>query len=104
MNGVPFKLTYQRFKRGNTIAKRYKDATAAEKREMLAEVLSNSTLENRNIVSFQYKTPFAAMAKVPAKPSISQLLTSLNEVRTSIIESEYHFVPSWILKKDTLSV
>jgi len=67
-------LTYQRFKRGNTIAKRYKDATAAEKREMLAEVLSNSTLENRNIVSFQYKTPFAAMAKVPANPSISQLL------------------------------
>lgn len=66
-------LIYNHFKRGNTMAKRYEDAPPTEKRSILADTLSNSTLLNRNIVSLQYKSPYDVFARTPENASFSQL-------------------------------
>ncbi len=66
-------LIYNQFKRGNTMANRYKEASPAEKRTILSEALSNSTLLNRNIVSLQYKSPYDVFARTPVNASFSQL-------------------------------
>lgn len=75
-------LIYSRFKQGYTMAQRYKDASPEEKREMLTEVLSNSTLLNRSIVSFQYKSPYDVFARTPVNATFSELLAVWDDVRT----------------------
>lgn len=71
---VTIELVYERFKRGYTMAKRYEDAPPEEKREILSEALSNSTLLNRNIVSLQYKSPYDYFARTPVNASFSEVL------------------------------
>lgn len=67
-------LVYSLFKQGNTMAKRYRDASPEEKREILSGALSNSTLQDRNIVSLQYKSPYELLARTPINASFSSLL------------------------------
>ena len=67
-------LVYKRFKRGYTMANRYKEASPEEKRIILSEALSNSTLLNRNIVSLQYKSPYDVLARTPVNASFSKML------------------------------
>ncbi len=67
-------LTYSKFKQGNTMAEKYRTASPEEKRIMLADILSNSTLLNRNIVDLQYKSPYEIFARTPVNASFSELL------------------------------
>jgi site-specific DNA recombinase len=76
-NPDPFttiELVYNRFKQGYTMSERYKEAPPEEKREILSEALSNSTLQDRNIVSLQYKSPYDTFARTPVNASFSTLL------------------------------
>ena len=56
------------------MAEKYRTASPEEKRIMLADVLSNSTLLNRNIVDLQYKSPYDIFAQTPVNASFSELL------------------------------
>ena len=67
-------LVYSRFKQGYTMSKRYTEASAEEKRIILSEVLSNSTLLYRNMANIQYKSPYDVLARTPVNASFSQLL------------------------------
>jgi site-specific DNA recombinase len=67
-------LVYQRFKQGYTMSERYKEASPEERRIILSEALSNSSLLNRNIVDLQYKSPYDLFARTPVNASISDLL------------------------------
>lgn len=67
-------LVYSLFKRGNTMAKRYLDVVDEEKRIMLSEALSNSTLLNRDMAQIQYKSPYDVFARTPVNASFSQVL------------------------------
>lgn len=67
-------LTYSKFKQGNTMANQYRTASLEEKRIILSEALSNSTILDRNIVDFQYKSPYDIFARTPVNASFSELL------------------------------
>lgn len=67
-------LTYKRFKQGYTMSKRYSGASPDEKRIILSEALSNSTLLDRNMANIQYKSPYDVLARTPVNASFSQLL------------------------------
>lgn len=67
-------LTYSKFKQGNTMADKYRSASPEEKRIILADTLSNSTLLDRNIISLQYKSPYDVFARTPVNASFSELL------------------------------
>ena len=67
-------LIYSKFKRGNTMSKRYLESTNEERRLTLAEALSKSTLRDRNILNLQYKSLYDAFARTPVNPSFSELL------------------------------
>lgn len=79
---VTIELVYKRFKQGYTMSERYKDASPEEKRIILSEALSNSTLLNRNIVSLQYKSPYDVLARTPVNASFSDLLQWRDAFRT----------------------
>ncbi len=66
-------LIYNRFKQGNTIAERYKNASLDEKRIILSDSLSNSLLLDRNIVDLQYQKPYSFFRNLPEKPTFSEL-------------------------------
>lgn len=67
-------LIYSKFKQGNTLAKRYEEADPDEKRILLSEALSNSTLLDRNIVDIHYQSPYNIFALAPLNPSFSEML------------------------------
>lgn len=67
-------LVYSLFKRGNTMSKRYLDVSDDEKRIMLSESLSNSTMLNREMAQIQYKSPYDMFARTPVNASFSQVL------------------------------
>jgi site-specific DNA recombinase len=69
-------LIYNRFKQGYTMAERYKNGSPEEKRIILSDALSNSTLEDRNIVDLQYKSPYDMFARTPVNASFSDVLTA----------------------------
>jgi site-specific DNA recombinase len=85
-------LIYSRFKQGYTIAKRYEDASPEEKRIILSEALSNSTLLNRNIVTIQYKSPYERFARTPVNASFSEVLPDLDSNQDNILQRDasYH--------------
>lgn len=70
-------LIYSKFKEGNSLAERYEAASPEEKRIMLSEALSNSTLLNRNIVDVRYKSPYNVFALTPLNPTFSELCAHL---------------------------
>lgn len=80
-------LVYSEFKRGNTMAKRYLDALNDERRIILSEALSNSTLLNREIVDLQYKSPYDVFARTPVNASFSELLPDLDSNQDTQIQS-----------------
>lgn len=82
-------LVYNRFKQGYTMSERYKDASPEEKRIILSEALSNSTLLNRNIVNLQYKSPYDMLARTPVNASFSDLLRLWDDVRTSTSNNQF---------------
>lgn len=67
-------LIYSKFKRGYTMAERYCEGSPEERRIILSEALSNSTLLNREIVNLQYKSPYSFFAKTPVNVSFCELL------------------------------
>lgn len=77
-------LIYFTFKQGYTMAERYRLSSPDEKRIILSEALSNSTLLNRNIVSLQYKSPYEIFARTPVNLTISQLRAVWDDVRTCL--------------------
>jgi flagellar basal body rod protein FlgB len=79
---ITIELIYNRFKQGYTMSKRYEDASPDEKRIILSESLSNSTLLNRNIVSLQYKSPYDLFARTPVNASFLEMLRKMDGFRT----------------------
>jgi chromosome segregation ATPase len=67
-------LIYSKLKEGNTLSERYKDAEPSEKRTMLSEALSNSTLLDRNIVEVRYQSPYNVFALAPLNPTFQEML------------------------------
>jgi len=67
-------LIYSKLKQGNTLAERYIDAEPSAKRTMLSEVLSNSTLLDRNIVEVRYQSPYSVFALAPLNPTFQEML------------------------------
>ena len=57
------------------MAERYKNGSPEEKRTILADALSNSTLQDRNIVDLQYKSPYDMFARTPVCASFLDVLT-----------------------------
>jgi site-specific DNA recombinase len=66
-------LIYSKFKEGNSLSLEYKDALPYRKREILSEVLSNSTLLNKNMAEIQYKSPYNVFALAPLNPTFSEM-------------------------------
>jgi hypothetical protein len=85
-------LIYNRFKQGYTMAERYKNASPDEKREILSDALSNSTLLNRNIVDLQYKSPYDIFARTPVNASFSDVLPIRDSNPNDFLQREasYH--------------
>lgn len=67
-------LIYSKLKEGNSFAERYIEAEPSEKRTMLSEALSNSTLLDRNIVEVRYKSPYNIFALAPLNPTFQEML------------------------------
>jgi len=67
-------LIYNQFKQGYTMAERYKNGSPEERRIILSDALSNSTLQDRNIVDLQYKSPYDVFARTPVCASFSDVL------------------------------
>ena len=73
------------FMRGYTLTNEYSSHDVDGKRQMLSEVLSNFTLKDKEVASFQYKSQYEVIRKNAHMDEISFMLTSLREVRTSIL-------------------
>ncbi|MEO6536543.1 MAG: recombinase family protein [Candidatus Paceibacterota bacterium] len=67
-------LIYSKFKEGISLSERYKAVEPSERRIILSEALSNSTLLNRNIAEIQYKSPYNIFALAPLNPTFSEML------------------------------
>ncbi len=85
-------LIYSKFKQGFTMSKQYTEASSEQKRIILSEALSNSTLFNRNIVDLQYKSPYDIFARTPVNASTSDLLPIRDSNPNDFLQREasYH--------------
>ncbi len=61
------------FKQGNTASNEYIEAKDESKRKLLEKLLSNLTIENENVASFQFKDEYQVLANTPKNASIRQL-------------------------------
>ncbi len=66
------------------MSERYIDELDDEKRIILSEALSNTTLLNRNIVTLDYKSPYDIFARTPLNASFSDGLAVWDDFRTYI--------------------
>ncbi len=62
----------------NKASESYLAASDAQKRVMLEEILSNASIENQKIVSYQFKSPFSLIAKSSKNSSFSEMLSNLD--------------------------
>ncbi len=66
---------------GSRATKQYLEVDDTKKRKMLEKLLSNASIKNQNILSYQYKSPFQALAKTPKNADFSILLPALDALR-----------------------
>lgn len=63
------------------------DAEPSEKRTLLSEALSNSTLLDRNIVEVRYQSPCNIFALAPLNPTFQEMLAGWDDVGTFMYEN-----------------
>lgn len=71
----------------NLAAKSYLGAKNEEKRKMLKTLLSNATVNNQKIVSYQFLSPYSLVAKLGKKRNLEFMLGLWDEVRTFLNSS-----------------
>ncbi len=84
--------TFERVKEifldGNRAADCYLKATDEEKRKILEKLLSNASVQNKNIVSYQYKSPYQILANTPKNASIPTLLPDLDSNQDTLLQRQ----------------
>ena len=65
------------FQQGNTCSKEFLDGDDTKKRKILESLLWNLSIKDKNIVSYQFKSPFDILAKAPKNASLSEMLRCL---------------------------
>jgi DNA invertase Pin-like site-specific DNA recombinase len=70
--------TKKAFLQGNKARIEFFEGDDIKKQEILERVLSNLSVKNKNIVSYQFKSVFQILAKAPKNAPISELLTDLS--------------------------
>lgn len=63
----------------NKASKEYIDADNEKKRNMLKKLLSNATVKDRKIVSYQFVSLYSVIAKAPKNCTIDEMLASLSK-------------------------
>lgn len=58
----------------NRAAKRYTEVSDDKKRRMLEKLLSNASIEDQNIASYKFKSPYSIIEKTPKMSDFSTLL------------------------------
>jgi site-specific DNA recombinase len=80
------------FLEGSRAAKEYLEVDDAKKRRMLEKLLSNASIKNQNVISYQYKSPYQALAKAPKNGDLCSMLRDLDSNQDKRIQSplSYH--------------
>ncbi len=73
---------------GNRAADCYLNASDEEKRKMLEKLLSNASVQNKNIVSYQYKSPYQILATTPKNASLNSLLPGLDSNQDTLLQRQ----------------
>lgn len=85
------KITFEQVKKvfleANSIANSFLDADDNLKRRYSEILLSNVSIKDNKVACFQYKMPYQRIAEIPKNPTIDQLYTGVDEVRTALLLS-----------------
>ncbi len=66
------------FLQGSTSRKEFLEADDMKKRKIMENLLWNFSIKEKNIVSYQFKSPYDILAKAPKNASFSQMLRDLD--------------------------
>lgn len=86
-SGVTFEQVKKVFIDGNKASELYLRGSESEKRNILQELLSNVFIENKNIVSYQFKSPYDVIAKAPKIVDSDTMRALWDDIRTALITS-----------------
>ena len=77
---------------GNRASEKYLEVSEEEKRKMLEKLLSNAFVENQNVVSFQFKSPYQMLANAPKNTDLNGLLRDLDSNQDTSLQRRmsYH--------------
>ena len=69
----------------NKASELYLEASEPSKRNILQNLLSNACIENQNIVSYQFKSPFDLIAKAPKNGDFATMRALWDDIRTALV-------------------
>lgn len=82
LKGGVSEVTFEQIKNvfidGNKASNQYLIASDTDRRHMLEKLLSNATIKNKNIINYQFKSPYSALAKVSKNASFLEMLGDLD--------------------------
>lgn len=88
-NGGISLLTFEQVKNvfldGNKASESYLVVSPLEKRDILQNLLSNATIKDRNIVSYQFKSPFDILSKAPKISDLCTKLALWDDIRNALL-------------------
>ena len=92
ITGVTFEQIKNVFLDGNKASNQYLMVSDTDRRHMLEKLLSNATIKNKNIVNFQFKSPYSALAKVSNSATFYTKLGDLDSNQDNLLQREvsYH--------------
>lgn len=82
---VSFEQVKEVFLDANKASELYLKSSELEKQNILKNILSNACVENQNIVSYQFKSPFNLMVNIPRNADFRTKLALWDDIRTSLI-------------------
>lgn len=84
------KITFEQienvFLQGNKAVKLYTSATDKQKRILMQNLLSNIRIENKKVLSYQFKSPFDLLAKMPKNVGFREMLPLWDDIRTALVQ------------------
>jgi len=84
---VTFEQVKNIFIDGNKASELYLGATELSKRNILQNLLSNVRIENKNIISCQFKSPFDLIAKAPKNADFVTMRALWDDIRNALLTS-----------------
>jgi hypothetical protein len=75
---------------GNKAAEAYLAASPEAKRTHLQNLLSNISIKNKNVVNYQFKSPFDILANCPKNADFHSMLAVWDDIRTALVTSDNH--------------